>query len=363
MSKFLVKFNTLKKIMLDPQILALYKIKYSNPKTYLSTKKMFIFATLIYSGLCVYYVKRHDDTFALKLSLSRRISVISGHIARLKIPHFMRKPLYTSFARLYNVKLDEIEQPLDEFESFLAFFTRKIKPLLIDGTPQSIASPADSKVLCFSEVSGDECLIVKGINYKLGELVTGEKLYKIQGETLDLLKTSKNNKVYQCILYLAPGDYHRFHSPVDLVVKKRIHIYGRLKPVKENYVKTHVDVYEKNERVSIFGDWEQGKFCMVFVGALNVGSIELNFDPELKTNSGITKPYHPFALKEYSTEQEGNNKFINLNKGEELGRFNLGSTIVLLFEADPSFEWNIKEGDVLRYGQIIGKTEKKADNS
>ena len=56
---------------------------------------------------------------------------------------------------------------------------------------------------------------------------------------------------------------------------------------------------------SIFGDWEQGKFCMVFVGALNVGSIELNFDPELKINSGIVKPYHPFALKEYSTDQKG----------------------------------------------------------
>ena len=133
----------------------------------------------------------------------------------------MRKPFYTSFARLYHVKLDEIEQPLEEFENFLAFFTRKIKPLLIE----SIVSPTDSKVLFFSEVSGDECLIIKGINYKLGELVTGEKLYKVQGDTLDLLKTNKNNKVYQCILYLVPGDYHRFHSPVDIIVKKASYLW------------------------------------------------------------------------------------------------------------------------------------------
>ena len=362
MSFFFNRLRSLKKIITDPNTRELYKIKYTNPNTFFSTKKIIIYAIVTYGGLGLYFTVKYDDTFALNLNMSRRVSACAGHLARINVPYFMRKFLYTSYAQVYNVKLEEIEQPLDEFENFLAFFTRKIKPLKIDVTPQSITSPADSKVLCFSEVSGNECLIVKGINYKIGELISGENVYQIQGETLQNIKKTKTNKLYQCILYLAPGDYHRFHSPVDMIVKKRIHIYGKLKPVKESYVKTHMGVYERNERVSIFGDWDQGKFCMVFVGALNVGSIELVFDPELKTNSKIPKPYNPYVFKSFYDGDE-TNKLIKLHKGDEIGRFNLGSTIVLLFEADPSFKWNIKEGDTLRYGQIIGKTEKNEENS
>jgi phosphatidylserine decarboxylase len=94
----------------------------------------------------------------------------------------------------------------------------------------------------------------------------------------------ESTSMYQCIFYLAPGDYHRYHSPTEMLVKKRNHILGYLRPVKLDYISKNKDVYETNERVAIFGEWKYGLMSMVFVGATNVGSIVLNFDKELKTN-------------------------------------------------------------------------------
>lgn len=100
-------------------------------------------------------------------------------------------------------------------------------------------SPADSKILSFSEVVSDECLLIKGKFYNLGELFTGIKDYKFTTECLNSLKTNKSNRLYQCVFYLNPGDYHRFHSPADFMVTLRNHIVGYLLPVKESYIMKH----------------------------------------------------------------------------------------------------------------------------
>ncbi len=139
--------------------------------------------------------------------------------------------------------------------------------------------------------------------------------------------------------------------------------------MKENYVKTHTGVYEKNERVSLFGDWVKGLMCMVFVGALNVDSIDLNFDSDLQTNRKLKMPFTNTDVKVYS-EQAGqeeveaesqnllekkiNAKGVNIEKGEEIGKFNLGSTIVLVFEASPDFEWKVEPGQAVKYRESIG---------
>ena len=111
--------------------------------------------------------------------------------------------------------------------------------------------------------------------------MTGIKEYDIKGEIIDSMKKkSQKNKIYQVIFYLIPGDYHRFHSPTDFHIKKRLHLVGYLYPVKESYVETHDAVFESNERIAVFGESPKfGFISMVFVGALNVGSISLNFDP------------------------------------------------------------------------------------
>ena len=86
------------------------------------------------------------------------------------------------------------------------------------------------------------------------------------------------------VIYLAPSDYHRFHSACHTHFDFRRHIAGYLDPVKPSYVNKHKDVFKNNERVNLFGSWDQGFFMQSFVGALNVGSIKLDFDPKLRTN-------------------------------------------------------------------------------
>jgi phosphatidylserine decarboxylase len=97
---------------------------------------------------------------------------------------------------------------------------------------------------------------------------------------------ARGNSLYSVVIYLAPSDYHRFHSPAAFQAVSRSHIPGYLAPVKPSYVKGHPEVFRTNERVNIFGQWHTDSLFMMtsFVGALNVGSITLHFDPELATN-------------------------------------------------------------------------------
>lgn len=99
------------------------------------------------------------------------------------------------------------------------------------------------------------------------------------------------------VIYLSPGDYHRFHSPAIHTAEYRRHVVGYLSPVKPSYVQNHPDTFAKNERVNIFGEWrgdEQNFFFVSYVGALNVGSICLDFDKEVITNYTFPKAPHCF---------------------------------------------------------------------
>jgi phosphatidylserine decarboxylase len=103
---------------------------------------------------------------------------------------------------------------------------------------------------------------------------------------------SRGNKLFFMVIYLAPSDYHRYHSPAIFQSFFRRHIVGYLDPVKPAYVNRHRDVFRNNERANLFGQWVNGFFLMSFVGALNVGSIKLHFDPKLRTNrANPSEPY------------------------------------------------------------------------
>ena len=156
--------------------------------------------------------------------------------------------------------------------------------------------------------------------------------------------------LYYCVVYLAPGDYHRFHSPVNWLVERRRHFAGELYSVSPYLQKRLPGLFTINERVVLLGKWRWGFFSMTPVGATNVGSIKINFDRELRTNSLMTdtaagkaaeealkrgSTYSGFAEATY----EGANALMKgfaLKRGEEMGGFQLGSTIVLIFEAPKS---------------------------
>jgi phosphatidylserine decarboxylase len=127
-----------------------------------------------------------------------------------------------------------------------------------------------------------EC--IKGQDYPLDEFLFGAVSHNRDDNlTTNIVESAerRGNKIVQIVIYLAPGDYHRYHSPANFTGNYRRHITGYLEPVKPSYVNKHKHVLKDNERVTVFGDWHFGFFGMTFVGATNVGSIILNWDPEL----------------------------------------------------------------------------------
>ncbi|KAL8761912.1 MAG: hypothetical protein Q9184_002016 [Pyrenodesmia sp. 2 TL-2023] len=197
--------------------------------------------------------------------------------------------------------------------------------------------------------------------------------------------------LFYVVIYLAPGDYHRFHSPTSWVVEKRRHFAGELYSVSPYLQRTLPGLFTLNERVVLLGRWRWGFFSFTPVGATNVGSIKINFDSELRTNSLTTdtaadraaeeaadrgEPYAGFAEATYGEASKllGGHA---LRRGEEMGGFQLGSSIVLVFEAPKgirkSFDdgwaegerkggwrWGVTQGQRVKYGETIGWVDEES---
>lgn len=172
-----------------------------------------------------------------------------------------------------------------------------------------------------------------------------------------------DTELFFAVIYLAPGDYHHFHSPVDWVCKVRRHFPGDLFSVAPYFQRNFPNLFVLNERVALLGSWKYGFFSMTPVGATNVGSIKLNFDQEFVTNSKSDKHVEPHTC--YQAVYENASKILGgmpLVKGEEMGGFELGSTVVLCFEAPTEFKFDVRVGDKVKMGQklgIIGKNDLK----
>lgn len=203
---------------------------------------------------------------------------------------------------------------------------------------------------------------------------------------------SKPTQLYYLVVYLAPGDYHRFHSPVPWVCAARRHFAGELYSVSPYLQRTLPGLFTLNERVVLLGRWKYGFFSYIAVGATNVGSIKINFDAELRTNSLTTdtaadrdaaaaaergEPYSGFSEATYARAS----KLLGgqpLRRGEEMGGFQLGSSIVLVFEAPRGrrkmsldeggleggeerggWRWNVQKGQRVKMGEALGWVEEE----
>ncbi|KAL8927310.1 MAG: hypothetical protein Q9208_002487 [Pyrenodesmia sp. 3 TL-2023] len=197
--------------------------------------------------------------------------------------------------------------------------------------------------------------------------------------------------LFYIVVYLAPGDYHRFHSPTSWVVEKRRHFAGELYSVSPYLQRTLPGLFTLNERVVLLGRWRWGFFSFTPVGATNVGSIKINFDSELRTNSLTTDTAADRAAEEAADRGESYTGFAEatygeaskllgghaLRRGEEMGGFQLGSSIVLVFEApkgtQKSFDdgwaegerkggwrWCVAQGQRVKYGEAIGWVDEES---
>ncbi|SCU93039.1 LAFA_0F14378g1_1 [Lachancea sp. 'fantastica'] len=189
---------------------------------------------------------------------------------------------------------------------------------------------------------------------------TMKLLSQLSTHYMDKIKSTqpKNTKLCFAVIYLAPGDYHHYHSPVNWVCKLRRHFPGELFSVAPYFQRNFPNLFVLNERVALLGHWKHGFFSMTPVGATNVGSIKLNFDKELVTNSKRKEKIKPHTC--YEATYENTSAILGgvpLVKGEEMGGFMLGSTVVLCFEAPDDFEFEIDVGQTVKMGQVLGETK------
>ncbi|CED83932.1 Phosphatidylserine decarboxylase [Phaffia rhodozyma] len=168
-------------------------------------------------------------------------------------------------------------------------------------------------------------------------------------------KLREGNGLFFAVIYLAPGDYHRFHSPAAWVVERRRHFAGELFSVSPYIARRLSNLFVLNERVALLGRWRYGFFSMVPVGATNVGSIKINFDQALRTNERRPRS-HPAGTYIEAGYSKASSLLRGqpLNAGEEMGGFRLGSTVVLVFEAPKDFTFKVQEGQKVKVGEALG---------
>ncbi|KAJ8260624.1 hypothetical protein COCON_G00163470 [Conger conger] len=306
---------------------------------------------------------RPTSRVALYKSIPTRVlSRAWGRLNQVELPTWLRKPVYSLYIWTFGVNMKEAAvEDLHHYRNLSEFFRRKLKPQarpVCDS--HCVISPADGKILHFGRVRNCEVEQVKGVTYSLetflGPHTWAESLGLNKNEDdptsfQDLLVTKEGNELFHCVVYLAPGDYHCFHSPTDWRVAHRRHFPGSLMSVNPGVARWIKELFCHNERVVLSGEWTHGFFSLTAVGATNVGSIRIYFDKELRTNA---PRYSKGSYNDFSYVSNNNREGVSMRKGEHLGEFNLGSTIVLLFEAPHDFTFNLKPGQKIRFGEALG---------
>ncbi|GAV03748.1 hypothetical protein RvY_14131 [Ramazzottius varieornatus] len=306
----------------------------------------------------------------------RALSRSWGWLNDLYLPHWLREPVLSAYTYVFGVNLAEAAIPdLKWYKNLGEFFRRRLRPGVrpIDSN-SALVSPADGVVLHFGRVEDDCVEQVKGMTFSLAAFL-GPKTWHdhtvddeliVEEAEIEEPKTYRKNlamqrsdsELYHCVIYLAPGDYHRFHSPTDWNILFRRHFPGHLYSVSPVVTRRIEDLFNYNERVVYYGQWQHGFFSMSAVGATNVGSIHVYFDERLKTNNRRYKigNYLDWNFAQH-TAPSAPQRAIALEKGDEFGEFNLGSTIVLLFEAPKNFKFTVEVGEKILYGRPLGNLQ------
>jgi phosphatidylserine decarboxylase len=243
-------------------------------------------------------------------------------------------------------------------------------------------------VMHVGKVENGEVKQVKGVNYKLLDFLGDEPLQENIGpgyssdeeecydwpnrfglprndsvtslfQQFPHVKPARGNELYHVIVYLGVSDYHHFHSPADWNVQMRRHTVGELLSVAPWVVRQVPNLFCLSERVLLGGYWEHGFFSLTAVGAYNVGSIEIDIDEELVTNSCRDEDERGEAYQGELCDRVFGTEGVAMRKGDHVGLFHLGSTIVLVFEAPKSFEFAVSAGDRVKYGQPLGTAATK----
>jgi phosphatidylserine decarboxylase len=244
--------------------------------------------------------------------------------------------LIRGFLKLYAVDLSEAAQsdPLS-FGSFNEFFTRALKPgaRSVAADPRAIACPVDGAISEAGRIEGDLLLQAKGRSYSLTELLAGRAW------------ASAFDGGSFATIYLAPFNYHRVHMPLHGRLRETVYVPGRLFSVNAITAAQVPRLFARNERVLTLFDTAFGDVALIMVGALNVGSMATVWAGDIT----------PAARRVITTLPP---QHIALDKGEELGRFNMGSTVILLFQSQRArWQEDVRAGVAVKLGQRLGSLE------
>ncbi len=263
-----------------------------------------------------------------------RLSRLIHRLARIEQPT-VAQWLIRSAIRIYQIDLSTaVETDPSRYPSFNHFFTRALRD---DARPLAsgeewLLSPVDGQISQCGAIDCHTLFQAKGRSFHLTTLLGG-----VESRATPFVHGSF------ITLYLSPRDYHRIHMPLAGVLRQRIYIPGRLYPVNRPATRGVDGLFARNERVVLLFDTALGPMAMILVGALFVGSIETRWEGE------ITPPQRSvIEVKRFSSEQE-----IRVERGEEVGRFNMGSTVILLLGKDAIDLTALQPGSPLRMGQAL----------
>lgn len=244
----------------------------------------------------------------------------------IRLPRPMATWLIRLYLRIYPVRLHEAANPdIRSYANFNDFFTRPLATglRLLNESPGGIYSPADGKVSQFGAVHDGQIVQVKGVKFSCENLCTPAVAPMQEGFFLTL--------------YLAPADYHRVHAPADLELVRAVRTGGGALPVAQEYVEKIPGLYCANRRVVFEFSSQFGRVILVMVGARNVAAISTAWD--WPSSERIFNPSAPIHFK----------------AGEEIGRFNLGSTVVVLFEFPLSWTDGVHPGHSVQLTQTLAQ--------
>lgn len=286
------------------------------------------------------------------------ISRFAGWLANSECP-WLKNKLIRYFVNKYPVNLAEAtEEDPYQYLSYNAFFTRSLKPGLrpiADGL-HDFVSPADGCISMLGGLETGTLLQAKGRSFTVRALLGGDET---------LASPFQNGRFLT--VYLAPQDYHRVHMPMDAHLTDMIYVPGELFSVNNQTAECVANLFARNERVVALFNTSQGRLAVILVGAMIVGSIETvwagTVAPRLKDDNSISNtPAKNENSKNYeSANKRGIKTFsykhpIFFRRGEEMGRFKLGSTVIVLTESKAlNFNLGLEASEKVVMGQKLGE--------
>lgn len=264
------------------------------------------------------------------------LSRLTGRLADCRIG-WIKNQLIKAFIKRFNVDMSEaLQEDPTAFSSFNDFFTRELKPdareILAD--PSQLVSPADGAISELGELQHGQLMQAKGINYSLTRLLGGnlEKAQPFMGGSF-------------ATIYLSPRDYHRVHMPIQGRLLETIYIPGKLFSVNQATADNVPGLFARNERLVCFFETPAGPMALILVGAMIVAGIETVWDGQ------VAPPARQVTLRDFNNPQP-----VVLEKGQEMGRFKLGSTAIVVFGPD-AVEWreDLQNGTPVKLGEALAK--------